>query len=81
MAKAIISIGGESIELGGGSGGGGMDLLWENASPTSAFNPQTLSLNDLSVYNYIVVIALANLGGYPQGSLLIPKNIQSCFLL
>ena len=35
-----------------------MDLLWENASPTSSFAAQTISL-DLSNYRGIYVIALA----------------------
>ena len=41
-------------------GGGGleMELLWENASPTSGFSAQTLNL-DLSEYEYIVVLCTA----------------------
>ena len=34
---------------------GGMELLWTNASPTSEFAPQTVSLN-LSAYKFVVII-------------------------
>lgn len=35
-----------------------MDLLWTNASPTSGFAPQTISL-DLSKYKAVVISAIA----------------------
>lgn len=34
---------------------GKFDLLWTNSAPTSAFSPQTLSI-DFSKYNHILVI-------------------------
>ena len=52
----LKTVGGQSI-IGDGditAGGGGIDLLWTNASPTSTFNPQTVSIN-LANYNYIAV--------------------------
>ena len=42
--------------FGAGSGGMTMDLLWENASPTSDFGQQTISL-DLSEYDGAAVHA------------------------
>ncbi|MEG1012187.1 MAG: hypothetical protein RSE54_10010, partial [Ruthenibacterium sp.] len=36
------------------SGGAKIKLLWENASPTSAFPAQTIKV-DLSKYDYIIV--------------------------
>lgn len=36
-----------------------MDLLWTNASPTSAFAPQTISL-DLSNYKWVCIVFLIN---------------------
>lgn len=37
------------------SGGVTIDLLWENASPLSSFNPQTISL-DLTTYNLVGIL-------------------------
>jgi len=40
--------------IGYAQGGTKMDLLWTNPNPTSAFNPQTVSL-DLSEYDLILI--------------------------
>ena len=40
-----------------------MDLLWENASPTSDFAPQTISL-DLSNYDAVLIDFAFNNGNY-----------------
>ena len=47
-ASALANLGGISIKK-----------LWENASPTSAFAAQTVSL-DLSGYDYVIIDAVAN---------------------
>ena len=49
----------------GGTSGMEMDLLWENASPTSEFEPQTISL-DLTDYQCAIVMFL-------QGSIIIDR--------
>ena len=44
-----------------------MTLLWENASPASAFNAQTVSL-DLSEYDYLCITfnVYPNMGGISE---------------
>jgi len=48
----------------------GMDLLWENASPTSSFTPQTISL-DLSGYKFVLVV----MGAYSSSTVTLPTAI------
>ena len=52
-----------------------MDLLWTNASPTSAFAPQTIDLN-FSGYDYLII----NFNVVSQSSLYdpIPNQIYMC---
>ena len=47
-------------------------LLWTNNSPTSAFNPKTISLN-LASYNYVLIISRTNTStdSTPRGTSLI----------
>lgn len=44
-----------------------MDILWENASPTSDFAKQTLSI-DLSEYNYVCITfnIAPDMGGFAE---------------
>lgn len=43
-----------------------MELLWENASPTSAFAAQTINISDLQDYDLIMVRAKYSIGAYPS---------------
>lgn len=54
-----------------------MDLLWENANPTSAFAPQTISL-DFSNYNLLLIetIAFISRPNSTFNSLIIKNNQQ-----
>lgn len=44
-----------------------MELLWENASPTSKFTPQTVYL-DLSKYDYLVIVVRGHGGAVNESS-------------
>lgn len=56
-----------------------MDLLWENASPTSAFSPQTISL-DLSKYQrcYLIIKGWKDINYY--NSVIIEKGFNTYVL-
>lgn len=58
LLKAVSPLGGATTaeEALANLGGISMELLWENASPTSAFPAQSFNL-DLSKYEYILVVA------------------------
>ena len=47
----------------GGGGGTSIDLLWTNSSPTTAFQPQKISV-DLSSYEQVII----QFSGNPAGS-------------
>lgn len=51
-----LKINGSSVNPDGSIDGVGIDLLWTNSSPTSAFGAQTVSL-DLSSYQMVLVMA------------------------
>ena len=50
-----------------------MDLLWENASPTTSFSAQTISL-DLSEYKYIYLVGNDSVVGTRPSTLIITGN-------
>lgn len=49
----------------------GWDLLWENASPTSSFDAQTLTISGLSNYNLFIVVCRRNATNAFQNSLVV----------
>ena len=53
-----------------------MEVLWENASPTSAFSAQTIALN-LTDYDNLVMV-VQNSGGYGL-SMMLEKNLTMLF--
>lgn len=55
------------LQSSGLASSGGVDLLWENASPTSTFEPQTTSLNgSLSNYNALLIYICTSRSDYPN---------------
>ena len=48
-----------------------IELLWENAAPTSSFAGQTISL-DLSEYNFVLVEILQTISGDLQPDVIVP---------
>ena len=52
-----------------------IDVLWKNASITSAFNPQTLQIPELQKYNFIMLLSQYSGGSYFNNSLIIPTEI------
>lgn len=44
-------------QLGGPPAGIKVDLLWTNPSPSASFAAQTVPISDLSVYDFVVVMA------------------------
>ena len=54
-----------------------MVLLWENTSPTSDFEEQTISL-DFSKYNFVILTSLfTKTDRWVCATLVLPTNIQS----
>lgn len=53
-----------------------IDLLWENASPMSAFAAQTVSL-DLSGYKTVCIVTNNNYSGDPDGYTYLPVGSSS----
>lgn len=60
--------------------GATFDLLWTNSDPTANFAAQTVSL-DLSAYDAVLIIYLANLNRNAQYSRICLKNGYSNVLL
>ena len=54
-----------------------MELVWENASISSAFNKQTLSL-DLSEYSYVLIQSCYDSYGNMMANTLISVGSNSC---
>lgn len=54
----------------------GMDLLWENPSPTSDFSAQTISL-DLSSYKYIILNVRLDYGDIESTNIICLKELPS----
>ena len=57
---------------------GPIDLLWENASPTSAFEEQTIDL-DFSLYNWVLVEAIFSTEYSERTTLLAPVIVGNTY--
>lgn len=61
-------------------GGTSKKLLWQNASPTSAFQPQTISM-DLSEYDSFEVVSMHRTSTQKTIKMSVEKNIASLLLI
>lgn len=57
-------------------GGTGMDLLWENASPSSSFAAQTISVINISDYRFVILDIKDSYGSNRRYGHIIFENIE-----